>query len=71
MSTPISSASESEESLYYDQSSYTLSWESDVSVSGILKELSVNMVSTSYPKDGDGEMIQSDIDPWIKHLNTL
>ena len=23
------------------------------------------------PKDGDEEMIQSDIDPWIKYLNTL
>ena len=29
------------------------------------------MVSTSYPEDGDEEMIQSDTDPWIKHLNTL
>jgi len=71
VSTPISSASESEESLYYDHSSGTLSWESDVSVCGILRELSVNMISTSHLKDGDGEMIQSDIDPWIKHLNTL
>jgi len=29
------------------------------------------MISTSHPKDGDEEMIQSDTDPWIKHLNTL
>jgi len=29
------------------------------------------MVSTSHPKDENEEMIQSDKDPWIKHLNTL
>ena len=31
----------------------------------------VNMVSTSHPEDGNKEMIQSDTDPWIKHLNVL
>ena len=71
MSTPISSASESEESLYYDHSSGTLSWESDVSVGSILKELLVNMVLISHPGDGDGEIIQSDTNPWSKHLNAL
>ena len=71
MSTPISSASESEKSIYHYCSLGTSSWESDVSISNIFKELSVNMVSTSHPEDGDEEMIQSDIDPWIKHLNTL
>ena len=30
-----------------------------------------NIVSTSHPEDGDEEMIQSDTDPCIKHLNTL
>ena len=29
------------------------------------------MVSASHLEDGDEEMIQSDTDPWIKHLNTL
>ena len=29
------------------------------------------MVPTSHPEDGDGEMIQSGTDPWIKHLSTL
>ena len=29
------------------------------------------MVSISHLKDGDEEMIQSDTNPWIKHLNTL
>jgi len=29
------------------------------------------MVSTSHPEEEDEEMIQSDADPWIKHLNTL
>jgi len=71
VSTPIPSASESEESLYHNYSSGTSSWESDVSVGNIFGELSVNMVSTSPLKDRDEEMIQSDIDPWIKYLNTL
>jgi len=71
MSTAISSASESEESLYHDHSSSTSSWESDVSVGDIFKDLSVNMVSRSHPEDGDEKMIQSDTDPWIKHLNIL
>ena len=29
------------------------------------------MVSTSHLEDGDEEMIQSNTDPWIKHLNNL
>ena len=29
------------------------------------------MVSKSHLEDGDEEMIQTDTDPWIKHLNTL
>ena len=51
--TPISSASKSEESLYHYSSSGISSWESDVSVDNIFKELSVNIVSTSHPEDGD------------------
>ena len=62
MSTPILSASESEESLYNNHSSGTSSWELDVSVGNIFKELSINMVSTSHPEDGGEEMIQSDTD---------
>ena len=71
VSTPIPSASKSEESLYHIYSSGTSTLESDVSVVNIFRELSVNMVSTSHLEDGDEEMIQSDTDPWIKHLNTL
>jgi len=37
----------------------------------IFRNLSVNMVSTSHLKEEDEEMIQSDTDPWIKHLNTF
>ena len=51
-STPIPSASESEESLYLKHSSGMSSWESDVSIGDIFKDLSVNMVSTGHPKDG-------------------
>ena len=57
ISTPIPSTSESEESLYYDHSSGTSSWESNVSVSSIFKELSMNMVSTSHPEEENEEMI--------------
>ena len=71
VSTPILSASESKESLYHNHSLGTLSWESSVSVDNIFKDLSVNMVSTSHTKDKDEEMIQSDTDLWIKHLNIL
>ena len=63
--------SESEESLYHNHSSGTSSWESDVSVGNLFREFSVNMVSTSHLEGGDEETIQSDTDPWIKHLNTL
>ena len=71
MSTPIPSASKSEGSLCHNYSSGTSSWESDVSVGNVFGELSVNMVSINHLEDGDDEMILSDTDPWIKHLNTL
>jgi len=53
VSTPILLAFESEESLYHNHSSGMSSWESDVSVSYMFKDLSVNMVSTSHPEDED------------------
>ena len=71
VSTLIPLASGSGESLYHDYSSGTASWESDISVGNIFRELSVNMVSTSHLEDGDEKMAQSDTDPWIKHLNAL
>ena len=60
---PIPSDFESEESLYYDHSSGTSSWESNVSIDTIFRNLLVNMVSTSHLEDEDEEMIQSDTDP--------
>ena len=68
---PIPSDFESKESLYHDHSSGTSSWELDVSVGAIFGNVSVNMVSTIHLEDEDEEMIQSDTDPSIKHLNTL
>jgi len=53
------------------------SWDSDISVGDIFESLSENMVSTSHLKDDredtfeSEELIQSDFDPWIKHLNTF
>ena len=55
VSTPISS--ESEESLYHNYSSGTSSWESDVSIGNLFRELLVNVDSTSHLEDGDDEMI--------------
>ena len=64
--TPVSSDSEPEKWVRYDHSLGTLSWESDVSVGALFKNLSVNMVSTSHMEDKDKdeaeEMIQSDAD---------
>ena len=60
---PISSDFESKDSLYHDHSSSTSSWESDVSVGDIFKDLSVNMVSRGHPKDENKKIIQSDTDP--------
>ena len=57
--------------LYHNHSSNTSSWESDASVGNLFGELSVYMVTVSHLEDRDEEMIQSDIDPWIKHLNIL
>jgi len=73
MSTLIPLSNESEESLYHDHLSGKSSWQSDISVEAIFKDLSVNMVSTSHleDEDEDEEMIQLDTNPWIKHLNTL
>jgi len=71
VSTPTPLSPESSESLYHNYSSDTSSWESDISIGDIFQDLSINMVSTSHPEEGDEEMIQSDTDSWIKHLNTL
>ena len=53
MSTLIPSGFESEESLYHDHSSGMSLWESDISVSTIFEDLSVNMVPTSHLEDED------------------
>ena len=71
VSTSVPSASDSEGPSGHNYSSGTSSWESDVSIGNIFREFSWNMVSTSHLEDEDEEMIQSDTDPWIKHLNTL
>ena len=57
VSTPIPADFESEEFLYHDHSLGTSSWESNVSVSDIFRDLSVNIVSINHLKDKDEEMI--------------
>ena len=77
VSTPVSSDFESEEEVDNDCSSITSSCDWDVSVGVIFESLSVNMISTSHLEKNEEdiieseELIQSDFDPWIKHLNTL
>jgi len=71
----VSSDSKSEE-VYHD-SSLATSWDLDISVGVLFESLSVNMVSASHLENNgediieSEELIQSDSDPWIKHLNTL
>ena len=62
MLIPIPSESKFEESLYHGHSPGTSSWESDVNVGAIFRNLSVNMGSTSHLEDEDEGMIQSDTD---------
>ena len=77
VSTPVLLNFESKEEVYHDNSSTISSWDSDVSVGGIFESLSVNMVTASHLKDDvedtfkSEELIQSDSDPWIKHLNSI
>ena len=63
VSTPITSASESEGNYTIITRQAHHRGESDVSIGNIFKELSVNMISISHLEDGDEEMIQSDTDP--------
>ena len=73
---PVSSDPESEKEVYHDSSSTTSLWDSDGGISDIFRSL-VNMASTSHVEDDredtfeSEELIQSDSDPWIKHLHTL
>jgi len=77
VSTSVSSDPEFEKEVYFDSSLATSSWDSDVNIDNIFRSLSVNIVSTNHVEDDredtfkSEELIQSDTDPWIKHLNTL
>jgi len=77
VSKPVSSDLKSEKEVYHDSSSATSLWDSDVSIGGIFGSLSVKMVSTNHFEDDKEdtfefeELIQSDSDPWIIHLNTF
>lgn len=72
MSDPVTSKSDSDELVYHDYSSNTSSWSSDASVGAVFRALSVNMVLTNHlEEDEDDGLLQSEDDPWIKHLNTL
>lgn len=67
--TLIQSDSDSDELVY---SSSTLSWESDVSMVAIFKSFYAKMVSIRHSEDKEElELIQSDNNPWIRHLSTL
>ena len=56
----------------YDHSSDTSSFNSDVSVGTLFEPVSVNMASAQpEPDDDEIELIDTEDDPWIRHLNML
>src|SRR3954471_11467914 len=56
----------------YDHSSDTSSFNSDISVGTLFEPVSVNMVSAQpEPDDDEMELINTEDDPWIRHLNIL
>src|SRR3954462_13892510 len=56
----------------YDHSSDTSSFNSDVSIGTLFEPVSVNMISAQpEPDDDEIELIGTEDDPWIKHLNML
>ena len=75
--TLVSLDPESEKEVCHDNSLATSSWDSDISIGDIFWSLSMNMASISHVEDDredtfqSKELIQSDPDPLIKHLNTL
>src|SRR3954467_14030432 len=56
----------------YDHSPDTSSFSSDPSIVTLFEPVSVNMVSAQpEPDDDEIELINTEDDPWIRHLNTL
>ena len=56
---PVLSDFKSEEEVYHDNLSATLSWDSDVSVGGIFESLWVNMVLANHLEDGREDTFKS------------
>src|SRR5204863_7116076 len=70
--TPDQSDVDSNPLARYDHSSDTSSFSSDVSVGTLFEPVSVDMVSAQpEPDDDEIELINTEHDPWIRHLNTL
>src|SRR3954464_11624331 len=70
--TPDQSDVDSNPLARYDHSSDTSSFNSDVSVGTLFEPVSVNMVSAQpEPYDDEIELINTEDDPWIRHLNML
>src|SRR4051812_22700677 len=56
----------------YDNSTDTSSFNSDVSVSTLFEPISDNMASAQLERNDDEiELIDTEDDPWIRHLNML
>lgn len=66
------SALVSDDSIHHNHSISTPSWDSNYSIGDHFKGLTVNMASVSHLEDDKYEgILQSEEDPWIKHLNAL
>src|SRR3954470_14533541 len=70
--TPDQSDVDSNPLARYNHSSDTSSFNSDISVGTLFGPVSVNMVSAQpEPYDDEIELIDTEDDPWIRHLNML
>ena len=70
--TPDQSDVDSNPLSRYDHSSDTSSFNSDVSIGTLFEPVSVNMASAqSEPDDDEIELINTEDDLWIRHLNML
>src|SRR3954466_16044499 len=70
--TPDQSDVDSNPLSRYDHSSDTSPFNSDISIGTLFEPVSVNMASAQpEPDDDEIELIDTEDDPWIRHLNML
>src|SRR4051812_40946239 len=70
--TPDQSDVDSNPLARYDHSADTSSFNSHVSIDTLFEPVSVNMISAQPdPDDDEIDLIDTKVDPWIRHLNML